>query len=181
MNSEKYHDFKFRLFHYLLEQVMKIPFHWPRDKVIKRYLKKLGPNVEICRNVEIRNPGNISIGNFTNINKRVLLDGRGGELIIGNNVDIAQDCRIWTLQHDYNNPDYKAVGSKVIINDYAWIASGATILPGVEIGEGAVVATGAVVTKDVAPYSIVGGVPAKKIGERSKDLRYHLGNKRWFS
>ena len=53
-----------------------------------------------------------------------------------------------------------------------WIGAGATILKGVDIGEGAVVAAGAVVTKNVAPYSIVAGVPAKKIGERNKELDY---------
>jgi len=110
----------------------------------------------------------------------VLLDGRGGHISIGNCVDIAQDVRIWTLQHDYDSPDYAAVGGPVQIDDYVWIASGATILPGVTIGKGAVVATGAVVTKDVPPYAIVGGVPAKKIGERSRDLRYKLGKERWF-
>ena len=75
---------------------------------------------------------------------------------------------IWTLHHDYNDINFKTVGDRVKIGDYAWICSGAIILPGVEIGEGAVVAAGAVVTKNVDPYCIVGGVPAKKIGEREK-------------
>lgn len=101
-------------------------------------------------------------------------------LQIGNCVDIAQDVRIWTLQHDYNSPSYEAKGKPVHINDYAWIASGATILPGITIGEGAVVATGSVVTKNVESYTIVAGVPARPIGTRSKNLNYILGKKRWF-
>lgn len=174
-------DFKWRLFQFILENIMKIPFHWPRNKFLNRYLKKRGSHVEICRNVEIRVPWNISIGNDCVINKRVLLDGRGGEIIIGNCVDIAQDSRIWTAQHDYNNPNYECICKGVIIEDYAWIASNTTILPGVKIGKGAVIATGAIVTKDVPPYTVVGGIPAKKIAERNKNLNYKLGTNRWFS
>lgn len=163
-----------------MELVMAIPFHCIRNLFIDRFLKHRGKHVEICRNVEFRYPHNISIGNNTTINKRVLLDGRGGNIVIGDNVDIAQDVHIWTLQHDYNSPDYKAVGGDVHISDYVWLASGATILPGVSIGEGAVIATGAVVTKDVPSYTVVGGIPAKPLAIRNKDLKYHLGSQRWF-
>lgn len=170
----------FMLFHYLLTLIMKIPFHCVRDIVINRFLHKRGVHTEICKDVEFRVPKNISIGSYTTINKNVLLDGRGGKLQIGNCVDVAQDVNIWTMQHDYNSPQYTAVGKPVTIEDYVWIASRATILPGVTIGRGAVIACGAVVTKNVDSYAIMGGVPAKKIGERSKDLRYRLGGKRWF-
>lgn len=129
----------------------------------------------ISRNVDLRSPYRISIGAHCNINKNVVLDGRGG-LIIGNNVDIAQEVNIWTEQHDYNDPTYKAVCKKVIIEDYVWIASRATILPGVHIGCGAVVACGAVVTKDVPSLAIVGGVPAVIKGYREENaLQYKLG------
>jgi Acetyltransferase (isoleucine patch superfamily) len=68
-----------------------------------------------------------------------------------------------------------------LIEDYVFIGPRAIILPGVKIGKGAVVAAGAVVTKDVAPFSVVGGVPAKIIGERKiKNLSYKLGRARWF-
>lgn len=174
------HEFFFRLFHYYLEIVMKIPFHAVRNLGINKFLKYRGSNTEICRNIDLRVPSRVSIGNNCVINKNVLLDGRGGNLIIGNNVDIAQDTHIWTMQHDYNSPDYKEVGKSVIINDYVWVASGVTILPGVTIGKGAVIATGAVVTKDVAPYTIVAGVPARPIGQRKKRLSYKLGRQRWF-
>ena len=67
-----------------------------------------------------------------------------------------------------NSDDFHAIGGKTIIHRYAWICSRSILLPGVTIGEGAVVASGAVVTKDVEPYAIVAGIPAKKIGERKK-------------
>ena len=73
------------------------------------------------------------------------------------------------------------VSSPVIIEDYVFIGPRSIILPGVKIGKGAVVAAGAVVSKDVAPYAIVGGVPAKIIGERKlKNLHYKLGRANWF-
>jgi maltose O-acetyltransferase len=130
--------------------------------------------------IEIRKGKNISIGNNTIINKKVLLDGRGGKLSIGNNVDIGQETNIWTLEHDVHDNNHKDTGSGIIIEDHVWIASRVTVLPGVRIGKGAVIASGAVVTKDVPPLSIVGGVPAKIIGKRNNALNYTLHYKPWF-
>lgn len=78
------------------------------------------------------------------------------------------------MQHDPQDPLYQGVGGPVVIEDYAWLSCRTVILPGVTIGKGAVVAAGAVVTKDIEPYSIVGGVPAVEIGVRTKDLQYEL-------
>ncbi|WP_409014249.1 MULTISPECIES: acyltransferase [unclassified Arcicella] len=75
---------------------------------------------------------------------------------------------IWSLHHDYNDLHFKAVGGKVTIKKFAWLGSRCILLPGVTIGEGAVVAAGAVVTKDVPPYTIVGGIPAKPIAKREE-------------
>lgn len=159
---------------------MWIPCHPLRRLVCKILMNRFDLSSSIFRNVDIRSPQRVNIGKNCNINKGVILDGRNS-LYIGNNVDIAQDVYIWTEQHDYNNPYYKAIGAPVIIGDYVWLASRSTILPGVSVGEGAVVACGAVVTKDVPPYTIVGGVPAKIIGERiEKNLKYKLGSRDWF-
>jgi len=168
------------LMHLFIELCMMIPFHYFRILICKLILNKLGNHSAICRNVELRSPYRITIGNNTSVNKKVLLDGRGGELIIGNSVDIAQEVNVWTLQHDYNSSEYTAIGKSVIIDDYVWIASRATILPGVHIGRGAVVATCAVVTKDVPPLAIVAGIPAKIIGWREDNMKYKLGDKGWF-
>lgn len=165
--------------HFLIQIVMWIPCHPLRRIMCKVVMKKFDNSSSIGRNVDIRSPQRICIGKTCNINKHVVLDGRNG-LTIGNNVDIAQEVNIWTEQHDYNDPNYKAVGSPVVIEDYVWLASRATVLPGVTIGRGAVVACGAVVTKDVPPLSIVGGVPAKVIGHRDDNMNYSLGNRPWF-
>ena len=108
------------------------------------------------------------------INPDCLLDGRGGKLIIGDNVDIARGSWIFTLEHNPHDDYHSTQQGDVIIEDYVWIASRVTVLPGVRIGRGSVIASGAVVTKDIPPMSIAGGIPAKVIGVRKSELKYKL-------
>ena len=137
------------------------------------YRMRIGPRTTVYRTPEIRAGHKVAIGASTSIGKNATLDGRMG-LVIGSNVNISSEVAIWTLQHDKDSPTFATSGGRVVIGDYAWLSFRCTILPGVEIGEGAVVAAGAVVTKDVAPYTVVGGVPAKAIGLRGRNLRYTL-------
>lgn len=123
---------------------------------------------------------NIVVGNDTIIGENAVLDGRD-HLLIGDHVDIASEVMIYNAEHDVMSEDFHAIHAKVVIEDYVFIGPRAIILPGVTIGKGAVVGAGAVVTKDVAPLSIVGGVPAKVIGERkNKNPHYKLGRAAWF-
>jgi maltose O-acetyltransferase len=132
----------------------------------------LGNGCGILMGCEIRRGDRISLGNNVVVNRGVLLDGRGGLLTIGDNVDIAQEAVIWTLGHDPHDDYHRDKPGPVTIGDYAWIGHRAIIMPGVTIGRGAVVAAGAVVTRDVPPMTIVGGVPAKTIGVRRSKLLY---------
>ena len=118
---------------------------------------------------EVRDIRNITIGSTTNINPNCMFDSRGGKIVIGNYVDISPEVNIWTLEHDPQSSNFETKGGDVIVEDYVWIGNRVIILPNIKIGKGAVVATGAVVTKDVEPFTIVGGVPAKKIGDRNKE------------
>lgn len=143
-----------------------------RRAYLKLFLKGMGKQNYFARNIYIKSPYNITIGSNNVFNTHVLLDGRG-ILDIGNNVDIAQDSQIWTQQHDYNDDYHSCESKSVVINDYVWIASRVTILPGITIGRGSVVAAGSVVTKNIDPMSVVAGVPAKKISERTSKLLYN--------
>jgi maltose O-acetyltransferase len=140
--------------------------HIPSRRIRLALLRCTGANiakdVAMFASIEVRNPKGLVIGNGCSIGPKVLLDARKG-LSIGKSVTIAYDAIIWTLHHDMNASDFRTIGAQTTIDDYAWICSRSIILPGIHIGEGAVVASGAVVTKDVEPYSVVGGIPAKKI------------------
>jgi acetyltransferase-like isoleucine patch superfamily enzyme len=138
---------------------------------------KLGKGAVVYSGFEVRNPKGIIVGHHSLVGHKAVLDGRCG-LTIGNNVNISEEVMFWTMQHDYNDKDFKAVGGPITIGDYAWISVRSIILPGVNVGKGAVVAAGAIVTKDVEEFTIVGGIPAKKIGDRNRDLQYTLGKRR---
>ena len=152
---------------------MRSHFNGIRICFLRSFKSHIGKHVFIARKTDVKAPWSIRIGNNVIVNKNVLLDGRGG-LEIGDNVDIAQDVFIWTAQHDYNDDYHKYITGKVVINDYAWLASRSMILPGVTVGRGAVVAAGAVVTKDVEAMALIGGIPAKVIGHRESRLLYTL-------
>lgn len=115
----------------------------------------------------------LRIGAHCRINRNCCLDARAA-LSIGNNVSISPDVTILTTQHLYDDRAFSLTSRPVTIEDYVWIGTRAMIMPGVTIGRGAVVAAGAVVTKDVPALAIVGGVPARAIGRRTLDPAYIL-------
>ena len=167
------------VFSLLTSIIMWIPITWIRRLYVKLFVGEMGRGVYIARNVDIRKPRNIIIGDNVIINKRVLLDGRGGVLKIGDNVDIAQDVNIWTLTHDPNDSNHAPIGKPVTIESHVWIGARSTIMPGVSIQQGAVIGTNAVVTKNVGPLDIVGGIPAKVIGRRNNQLQYEFKYNPW--
>jgi Hexapeptide repeat of succinyl-transferase len=138
------------------------------------------PDSVVFRWRDLRAPRNIEIGAGTIVGLWATLDGRLG-VKIGRNVNLSSEVALWTLQHDPGNREFAVRGGPIVIEDYAWISFRATILPGIRIGEGAVVAANSVVTEDVPEYTIVGGVPARPIGERPRNLDYDLTNSApWF-
>lgn len=157
-----------------------IPFHVIRNIFYSGLFGKLGKNNSFLMGFEVRSPGNIFIGNNNVFNKDVFLDGRGGKIVIGNNVDIAQETNIWTLDHEVNSPLHETKCGDTIIEDHVWIGSRTTILPGITIGRGAVIGSCSLVTRDVPAMAIVGGVPAKTIGTRTAEPKYTLFYRPWF-
>lgn len=164
-------------FYYL---ILDMSFHLPpaffRAAAAKIVLRKFGKGSQLCRHVRFISPKRISIGDNCFINRNVVIDGRTG-ITVGNNVDIGEYSSVWSLEHDVHHSDHKCIGAPTEIGSHVWIAPHSIILPGVKIGEGAVISTGSVVTKDVPPYAIYAGIPAKKIGERPRTIDYKLSYK----
>jgi acetyltransferase-like isoleucine patch superfamily enzyme len=157
-----------------------IPFHLVRTTYLKLFGMKIGRKATLLRGVTVVRPERIAIGDQTLIGMQCFLGGEAG-LTIGKTVNISSFVVLLGGRHDVNDPTFASIPEPIVIEDYAWIATRATIMGGVHIGRGAVVATGAVVTKDVPPYTIVGGVPAKKIGERDpKACVYEFDYHPWF-
>lgn len=170
-----------KLFHfgwtrYMLFQVGMIPSHHVRRWIYKVLGGDIGKNVVFHFRTEIRGLHRLKIGDGTIIGDNALLAAKRG-LTIGKNVNLSSNVSIYSGAHDHRDPYFKstpATTRPITIGDRVWIGSNAIILTGVNIGEGAVCCAGCVVTKDVEPYAVVAGIPAKKVNERPRDLRYEF-------
>jgi maltose O-acetyltransferase len=151
-----------------------VPSHLVRRAVYHRAGIRLDPTSALHWRARFFAPEGLVVGRHSTLGNDGFYDAREG-ITIGDCVNIAGEVAIFTREHDVQSPTFDEVGGPVTIGNHAYIGTRVTILPGVDIGEGAVVATGAVVTKSVPPYTIVGGVPARPIGERRRDLDYRLG------
>lgn len=164
----------------ILRWIGHIPIHAIRHTVYTLAGVRMGRGSTIHMWANFFQPKNIEIGQDTIIGNNAFLDGRA-PLIIGNHTDIAAEVLIYNSEHDIHSGDFHAIEGPVEIGDYVFIGPRVIILPGIKIGRGAVVAAGAVVTKSVPDFAIIGGVPAKEIGERkNKNPRYILGRSRLF-
>lgn len=151
-----------------------VPSRGLRNGFLKLYLGRFGKDSSVQLSCRFLNGRKVFLGDRNVINFGCLFDGRHYTITTGSDVSIGPEASILTLGHDPQSPTFADRGGDVVIGDRAWIAYRAIILPGVTIGEGAVVGAGSVVTKDVPPYTIVAGNPAKVIKKRSKKLDYTL-------
>ena len=117
--------------------------------------------------------GKVFIGRNSTIQIECLFAGIGmTELRIGENVAIAYRAMLLLGGHDAQDPAFSGIIAPIVIEDFVFVGAGAIVQAGVTLGRGCIVASGAVVTKSVPPYTVVGGNPAKPIGERRRDLDY---------
>lgn len=168
--------------------VLFVVAKFPSCSFRKFYYRSLGAS--IAKNVvfhigtEIRKPWKLEIGRGSIIGDNAILNARAG-LKIGSNVNFSSNVTIHTGQHNHRSPNFDCEfpdrDMSVIIGDRAWLGCNVIVMPGAKIGEGAVVCAGAVVTKDVNPFEVVAGIPAKKVGERPRNLTYEFSGKTcWF-
>ena len=124
--------------------------------------------------------GRLTVGEGSLVNRGVYLDNRGG-ITIGRHVSIAHDARLYTMGHDPHDPTVATKAAPIRLDDHAVVFAGAMLMPGVHVGQGAVVMAGAVVTKDVPPGRMMGGNPAGDLGERGCVPAYRLKRRFWFA
>jgi acetyltransferase-like isoleucine patch superfamily enzyme len=139
---------------------------------------RIGIKSSILTDFKVASRGNISVGKNTVINNGCRFDNRF-PIIIGDNVSITYGTIILTKGHDIDDPQFRTKGAPVQIEDYVWVCANVIILPGVCLGKGSVVLSGAVVTKDVPEYCVVGGNPARIVRQRLKNQAYKLHYDPW--
>lgn len=154
------------------------------NKLPSRHLRKwfyqmmgaqIGKNTFPCRRVEVLLPKGLKLADGVAVGWFAELDARGG-ISIDHDTNISSHVKLITGSHDIDDPNFTADFRPIKIGHHCWIGTGAIILQGISIGDGAVIGAGAVVTKDVPAYEVWGGVPAKFIRKRNNSLHYPIGS-----
>lgn len=148
-----------------LLRIMPTPFASLRNAVLRLFGARLGRGVNVHPTCRIYAPWNLTLGDRSCLSARVDCYSVA-EVVIGADVTVSQDAFLCTASHDIDRADRQLVTGPIRIDRGAWVFARATILPGVTVGKGAVVAACAVVTHDVACHSVVAGNPARHVRER---------------
>ena len=152
-----------------------------RRLFLSRWLARYGKDTGVQMGCRFLNGRKVTLSDRCVVNFGTLIDGRRFPVHVGEDASLGPEAAILTLGHDPNSPDFADKGGPVTIGPRVWIGFRATVMPGVDVGEGAVVAAGAVVTADVPPYTVVAGVPARPVGKRNAALEYRLDYRPWFT
>lgn len=164
--KNKIHRMLWNIVYVLLFRPFALPYfkHW-RNFLLRCWGAQIGEGSVVHASAEIWAPWNLVIGCRTCIGPHVIIYNPG-RIILGNKVVISQYSYLCTASHHYEYKDNKLFWKEIIIDDYAWIAAKAFVAPGVHIGTYAVVGATASVYKEVEPWTVVGGNPAKFIKKR---------------
>lgn len=164
--KEKFKRLSWNVFCFFFFRPFGLPFFkvW-RNFILKIWGARIGKGSVIHSSSKIWAPWNLELGQRTCIGPNTIIYNPG-KIILGNKVTISQYSYLCTATHDYESKLHTLYWRPIIVNDYAWVAADAFIGPGVTIGEGAIVGARAVVFKDVSPWTVVGGNPAKYIKDR---------------
>jgi len=153
----------------------QLPGHRLRLAYYRKFLGwKIGNRSSIHHGLKVfGGRGRVTIGDRSTLQMDCLIVGAGmDDLVIGNDVAIAYHSRLIMGSHDILSPSFDGITGPITIEDHVFVGTGAIVLLGVTLGEGAVVTAGSVVTKSIPPYSIARGNPAQIVGRRPKNLDY---------
>lgn len=136
-----------------------------RTAMLRAFGARIGPDVHIHPSVRIAVPWNLEVGARSAVGDRAVLYSLG-RITIGADVTVSQDAHLCAGTHDYRRADLPLVKAPIQVGDGAWICADAFVGPGVSVGDHAIVAARAVAVKDVKPWTIAAGNPARPIGPR---------------
>jgi putative colanic acid biosynthesis acetyltransferase WcaF len=145
------------------------PFHAWRAFLLRCFGAKLGKNCHVYGRARIWAPWNLTCDEQATIGDEAIVYNPG-PVTMGSHAIISQQAYLCGATHDYEDPKFPLVAFPISIGSYAWVCARATVQPGVSVGEGAVLALGSVATHDLLPWTVYGGVPARKIKARRKLL-----------
>ena len=154
------------------------PFHAWRAFLLRSFGAQLGPDVHIYPKASIWAPWNLTCEDRATIADEAIIYNPD-RITLGSHAIVSQQAYLCGATHDYEHPNFPLVASPISIGSYSWICARATVQPGISVGEGAVLALGSVASHDLQPWTVYGGVPARKIKMRSKDAR--MANEEVFS
>lgn len=166
---------------YVLQQIVALlpdvgVLSAPRPWFYRRHLARVGRNFSIMSGAKIFEPSNVTIGDDVGINMGVILDPmEGGHIEIGNSIGIGPYCVLRSSDHGFSDPNVSFrkqphVGGTIVLEDDVWLGSHVVVTRNVRIGKGSVIGAHSVVTKDIPPYSVAMGVPARVVKSRLDGL-----------
>lgn len=169
-SKKKSHLILWLIYKHLISHLPYSPGNRLREKILKRILGRMGEGSHVSTQVSIISPENVFLDERVGVANRVILDGRGG-ISIGKDSIIGFESIILSCTHKSSSRDIPIrdqgmYQKKISIGEDVWIGARALIMPGVKIGQGAIIGANAVVSRDVEPYAIMGGVPARLIKYR---------------
>ena len=141
------------------------PFHAWRAFLLRCFGARLGKNCHIYGSARIWAPWNLTCEEQATIGDEAIVYNPA-PVSLGSHAIISQQAYLCGATHDYEDPRFQLVASPISIGSYAWVCARATVQAGVSVGEGAVLALGSVATHDLQPWTVYGGIPARKIKVR---------------
>ena len=151
----------------LLFRISPRPMHAWRAFLLRCFGARLGPSCHIYPGARIWAPWNLVCGDAAAVADEAVIYNPA-RVVLGSHSIVSQQAYLCGATHDYDDPRFPLVAAPIDVGAYAWICARATVQPGVRVGEGAVLGLGAVATRDLEPWSVNAGIPARKIKDRKK-------------
>ncbi|WP_158751032.1 putative colanic acid biosynthesis acetyltransferase [Acidobacterium sp. S8] len=157
-----------QLVYILLFRLSPRPFHAWRASLLRLFGARLGPTCHIYPKARIWAPWNLICEDRVSVADDAELYNPS-PLYMGSHCIVSQGAYLCGATHEYDDPSFRLVHFPMRLGAYSWICARAAVNPGVNVGDGAILALGAIATRDLDPFGIYAGIPARKIKERSRN------------